>query len=162
MIVRLIVQIIVLSILCVDKNFVRSAKPFPSDKYSNELVLISPDVYYLYWNKTDTSIVFEIHVKTNGWAGFGLSHNGGMINSDVIVAFIHANGTHHFTDRHVTPSYKVNVDSRQDWFLISMSRADEYLVVKFWRQLKICDPEGHDIDIESGTPFVIYVIFFLN
>ncbi len=72
--------------------------PIPTDTYLNRMVLVEPNVYILYWNFTDNDILFETHVQNgNGWSGFGLSPNGGMINSDVIITWSYSNGSTHFT-----------------------------------------------------------------
>ena len=77
----------------------------PLGIYSNYIDLIDDGIYRFYWNNTQTDLIGEIHVKTNGWVGFGLSPNGGMANSDVIVGWINDdNGAVNFTVRH----YKVN------------------------------------------------------
>ena len=68
----------------------------PTGFYSNNVDLIDA-VYRLYWNYTATDLVGEIHVKTNGWVGFGLSPNGGMNGSDVFVAWINNDGSVNFT-----------------------------------------------------------------
>ena len=68
---------------------------------ANKVVLVEPDVYTLYWAHSNTDITFEIHVKTEGWASFGLSRHGDMQYSDVVVTWVNANGSFHFTDRHI-------------------------------------------------------------
>ncbi len=70
----------------------------PTGVYANNIDLIDNGIYRFYWNFTSTDLVGEIHVKTNGWVAFGLSPNGGMDKSDVIVAWINDNtGEVHFT-----------------------------------------------------------------
>ena len=46
--------------------------------------------YYLFWNfsKSDETIQFAVRVKTTGWIGFGISPNGQMPGSDVIIGWI--------------------------------------------------------------------------
>lgn len=49
------------------------------------------DQYYgLHWNFTRESetIYFEVNVSTTGWVGFGLSTNGLMPGSDVIMGWV--------------------------------------------------------------------------
>lgn len=50
-----------------------------------------PDgTYTLHW-KFDLdakTITFAVNVSTNGWVGFGLSPNGGMPNSDVVIGWV--------------------------------------------------------------------------
>jgi hypothetical protein len=70
----------------------------PLSAYSNYIDLIDEGIFRFYWNNTATDLIGEIHVKTNGWVGFGLSPNGGMANSDVIVGWIDDNtGAVNFT-----------------------------------------------------------------
>jgi hypothetical protein len=126
----------------------------PTSFYANSKVIVEPDVFKLYWNYTKTFITAEIHVKTStGWIGFGISPNGGMDGSDVIIFFME-NGVANFTDRHIKKR-EVLVDKSQDWKLISHSIANGYTIVKFTRDLNTCD-ENEDMVIEEGTPRIIY------
>jgi hypothetical protein len=61
----------------------------PTSFYVNFQVL-APQ-FKIYWNVSGDKIIFELHVKTNGWIGFGLSPNGHMDQSDIMVGWI-ANG----------------------------------------------------------------------
>ena len=135
-----------------------SAAPSPTRDYLNKLILVEPDIYYLYWSYTDADILFEIHAKTTGWLSFGLSPNGDMFNSDIIMAWVKSNGSIHFTDRHIKASPDRNryIDQEQNWFPLLTTIKDGYTIAKFTRKIKICDTKNEDMDIESGTPFVIY------
>ena len=44
--------------------------------------------YTMAWVHNDTHIVFEVKVKTTGYVGFGISHNGKMFPSDVVIGWI--------------------------------------------------------------------------
>lgn len=127
----------------------------PLSTFSNHIVLIKPDVYILYWNYTNTSLTGEIYVKTTGWVSFGLSPNGGMNGSDVFVAWINSNGTTNFTDRHIIDR-NVLIDKQQDWFLLKSTKNDGYIIIQFTRKIHTGDPNGEDLDIEPGTPQVIF------
>ena len=52
------------------------------------------DIYELYWTFSveEKSITFAVNVSTTGWVGFGLSPNGGMLNSDVVIAWVDDDG----------------------------------------------------------------------
>ena len=55
-------------------------------------------LYELYWafdNAAET-ISFAVRVQTTGWVGFGLSPNGQMPNSDVVIGWVD-NGEVYFT-----------------------------------------------------------------
>lgn len=135
-------------------SFVYSA-PTPTEKYSNQMILKDPDLFILYWNYNENDITLETHAKTNGWSAIGLSPTGGMHGSDVVVSWINSNGSYHFTDRHIEDK-QVLVDKTQNWFPLSVSSKDGYLITKFTRKIKICDTTNEDIDIPPGTPFVIF------
>ena len=61
-------------------------------KYPFSAVLLdSDDGYYaLYWNFTRNteSIYFAVNVSTTGWMGFGLSPDGQMTGSDVVIGWV--------------------------------------------------------------------------
>ena len=87
-------------------NLIKDQSTFgskPTDTYQNFVDFI-PSVYRLYWNITKTDgknssdMIGEIHCKTDGWVGFGLSPNGGMDSSDVVIAWSR-NGSANFTVR---------------------------------------------------------------
>ena len=50
--------------------------------------------YELYWNYnlTEQTISFAVRVQTTGWVGFGLSPNGQMPGSDVVIGWVDNNG----------------------------------------------------------------------
>ena len=55
-------------------------------------------VYQLNWifDSTQDTITFNVIVKNTGWFGLGLSPDGGMSNSDVVIGWIAADGTVYF------------------------------------------------------------------
>ena len=64
------------------------AEVTPSETFSGSASLVKDDVYHLFWKNDDTSITFEVHAKVKGWVGFGLSPNGGMPNSDIVIGWV--------------------------------------------------------------------------
>ena len=64
--------------------------------------------YELYWNYNLTAgtISFAVRVQTTGWVGFGLSPNGQMPGSDVVIGWVDSNGGVHF---HVRESETFNI-----------------------------------------------------
>ena len=65
--------------------------------------------YQLYWNYNLTAgtISFAVRVQTTGWVGFGLSPNGQMPGSDVVIGWVDSNGGVHF---HVRECEAFNID----------------------------------------------------
>ena len=68
-------------------------------RYPFSTVLLDTDdqYYALYWNFTRSteSIYFAVNVSTTGWVGFGLSPNGQMPSSDVVIGWV-SEGTGYF------------------------------------------------------------------
>lgn len=108
--------------------------------FQNKLVL-RENVYDLHWNFTDTDVTFKIVVANpDGWVGFGLSPNGGMYNSDLVLAWFNPNGTESFIDAHVGPTggkHKPIVDKYINWKKLFMKKVDGKMIVIFTRKLKI-------------------------
>lgn len=52
------------------------------------------DGYKLHWNfdLEDQTVVFAVNVSTKGWVGFGLSPDGRMPLSDVIIGWVDNDG----------------------------------------------------------------------
>ena len=70
----------------------------PSENFANFVDLVEDGQYRLYWNYTQSDFIGEVHCRTNGWVGFGLSPNGNMDQSDVFVGWI-SKGVANFTVR---------------------------------------------------------------
>ena len=64
-----------------------------SQKYKF-IASLSGDDYVLYWNidRQSKQIEFGVNVSTTGWVGFGLSHNGQMPGSDVVIGWVDNTG----------------------------------------------------------------------
>ena len=54
--------------------------------------------YTLYWtfDNDAQNITFAVRVRTTGWVGFGLSPNGQMPQSDVVIGWVDGTGGSHF------------------------------------------------------------------
>jgi hypothetical protein len=68
-------------------------------KWTNEAWLDPDRIYLLQWRIDEKSetITFQAIVKTLGWIGFGLSPNGGMPGSDIVIGWVNDNdGTTYF------------------------------------------------------------------
>lgn len=62
------------------------------EKYSFKSVLHNRNgnMYVLHWKFSveEKTITFAVNVSTPGWVGFGLSPNGGMVDSDVVIGWV--------------------------------------------------------------------------
>jgi len=109
--------------------------------------------YDLHWDFNATHITFEAVVKTVGWVGLGVSPNGGMDHSDVVIGWF-KDGQPHFSDRHADGKYMPAQDNHQDWFLMGMLETNGYTRLTMVRALETCDPQ--DLAIKEGTTRIIY------
>ena len=67
-----------------------------TENYTHDSILDKDQNYVLFWKYNTTHVTFEVHVKTRGYVGFGISSNGKMSPADVVVGWVAANGTIHF------------------------------------------------------------------
>jgi len=75
----------------------RELKPLvPSESYTHSLEVDEddPNLYRVFWKlvENEKSIQFEIHCKTTGWVGFGLSPNGDMTGADIAMSWVDSSG----------------------------------------------------------------------
>ena len=61
--------------------------------YPFSATLSESPLYQLYWSydNAEESVSFLVRVETTGWVGLGLSPNGGMIGSDVVIGWVDDN-----------------------------------------------------------------------
>ncbi|XP_020615016.1 DBH-like monooxygenase protein 1 isoform X2 [Orbicella faveolata] len=110
----------------------------------------------LYWNVSteEKEIYFTVEAKTTGWVGFGISSGQGkMEGADIVIGWV-KDGKTYFKDRHADGRVMPEVDSQQDYELISLKEEDGKTIMKIKRKFDTCDSE--DNKIEAGTTKVIY------
>jgi hypothetical protein len=76
--------------------------------------------YTLHWGITNTTLELKAVVNATGWVAFGLSPNGGMKGSDIVMGWINADGSKSFSDRHA-PENDVPSSTRFNRTLCSSS-----------------------------------------
>jgi hypothetical protein len=79
----MITKFIILSIFCLtDSALIKKLQPLvPSEDYTHNLIVDedAPEKYQVLWKLINNDeIQFELHAKTVGWVGLGISPNGGM------------------------------------------------------------------------------------
>ena len=69
-----------------------------SQEYRFSATLDFSGKYELYWNYNLGAqiISFAVRVQTTGWVGFGISPNGGMVDSDVVIGWVEGDGAVQF------------------------------------------------------------------
>ena len=136
-------------------------------------------LYELYWNfdNAKETISFAVRVNATGWVGFGLSPNGQMPNSDVVIGWVTDGGETVF---HVSiiqfPTYKIamyytlqdrfaegrvppTIDEQQDWILESGEQKNGFTILEFSRKYVTCD--DYDLPITVSHEYIIVSCYIL-
>ncbi|XP_070572311.1 DBH-like monooxygenase protein 1 homolog [Ptychodera flava] len=130
--------------------------PVPtSQDYTHNVIVDGHDNFHVFWKFDNTTITFEMHVRTTGWVGFGFSPDGGMPGSDMVMGWVTDDGEVVFSDRHATAFAEPVVDDSQDYTLLHGEEADGYTILKFERPIDTCDDQ-HDWLLTSDTTRVIW------
>ncbi|XP_066271541.1 DBH-like monooxygenase protein 1 homolog [Branchiostoma lanceolatum] len=104
--------------------------------------------FVLSWTFDDEQIEFEARVKTRGWLGLGLSPNGGMPGSDIVIGWV-KDGQAYLTDRYAEEKALPPEDESQDWELLSGYENDTHTVLRFKRKLQTCDVRDRVINKDT-------------
>lgn len=129
-----------------EKEPVVTADSEPTSTYTNNIILPAHDFYQLYWNHTNETITFEVHVRDVAWVLFGLKSES---YSDVIVAAVFEDGTGHFSERVIgNTNYTLTPKPTHNWRLLDAFKRNNSTVVKFSRSIKL------DCLNNSATPHV--------
>lgn len=115
--------------------------------------------YVLSWNFTETDITFKVVAATSGWVGFGLSPNGAMENSDMVLAWTSTDGTMEFRDAHTENAKAVLYDQTQNWRRLFYSVRNGVTTMIFTRALVVCNPNQAPNEINIDVLPVSYVIY---
>uniref|UniRef100_A0A194ALW7 DOMON domain-containing protein n=1 Tax=Pinctada fucata TaxID=50426 RepID=A0A194ALW7_PINFU len=127
--------------------------PSPTEEYPYKEIMDPNGNYHLYWNRNDTHVTLEIHVRTHGYVGFGLSNNGKMFPADIVIGWV-KDGKTFFKDRHSVAHAVPKIDQSQDWILLHGFENSFGTVLKFTRKIITCDPD--DMEITEATMRAIY------
>jgi len=117
------------------------------------------DNFKVHWTYTNETITFKIEVIANGWVSFGFSPNGGMYNSDLMMAWTAPNGTVMFKDIHFKESGKINSDKIQNWKRLDYVQSNGTTSVTFERRIKICKANRLMDEINIDAEMTQYVIY---
>uniref|UniRef100_A0A8C8G641 DOMON domain-containing protein n=1 Tax=Oncorhynchus tshawytscha TaxID=74940 RepID=A0A8C8G641_ONCTS len=109
--------------------------------------------YHLKWRFDRGTITFEIEVETTGYVGFGLSPNGAMALSDIVIGGV-TDGRPYLQDYFADAKRKVHRDVQQNYRLEYGRENNTHTVLAFSRDLLTCDT--NDKDITESTVRVIW------
>ncbi|CAH3037795.1 unnamed protein product, partial [Porites lobata] len=134
-----------------------NAKKDLSSEFTNSAALDEVQKVTLYWSVDwkARSISFAVEAQTTGWVGFGISSGRGqMIGADIVIGGVTDDGNQYFTDRFASSYSTPELDSSQDYKLISLTETGGKTTMKFERKFDTCDDK--DNKIEEGTSKVIF------
>lgn len=91
--------------------------------------------YLLRWRTDDESetITFMAEVRTRGWIGFGISPNGGMKNSDIVIGWMTDGGNTYFS----VMNYQNKLNVILYYNYISLFRIASQVANHFLRLIKV-------------------------
>ena len=102
--------------------------PFSSTLASDQAT--GQPLYQLQWTFDDVrkTITFNVVVHTTGWVGFGLSPNGGMVGSDVVIGWVSSDGRTYF---HVstTRTHLIRSHTSQDRLCTKTDNSKMYMPI---------------------------------
>lgn len=139
--------------LCVTADDVLTLPVTPTESYSHWASMDEEARYILFWKFDTETITFEVHAQTLGWVGMGLSSNGAMLGSDIVIGWV-KDGQPYFKDRHGIGNEMPLVDVTQDYELLDAREDGGYTMLKFRRQLETCDED--DMAVDDGTARVLF------
>jgi hypothetical protein len=156
-------MLVKLALLVVILNEINAAsfklKPLePSEAYTHSAVVDEddPNLYQVFWKLINNDeIQFELHCRTTGYVGIGLSTNGGMTGADIAISWVNRNGAAFTKDTYASDFKTPMTDKHQDWFLIEASELNGYTIVKLKRKLNTCDKE-EDFEIKDETHYLLF------
>ncbi|XP_067142874.1 DBH-like monooxygenase protein 1 homolog [Centruroides vittatus] len=104
--------------------------------------------FHVYWKTDDDEITFKTVVATTGYVGFGLSPNGGMQGSDIVIGWVQS-GEAYFFDCYADSNSLPKIDPEQDWELLEGQENDTHTLLIFKRKLETCDIRDYPINDDT-------------
>ncbi|KAF7664007.1 hypothetical protein LDENG_00192190 [Lucifuga dentata] len=122
--------------------------------------LDSDHLVCLKWGFSDLNgtITFTLIINTTGWVGFGLSPNGGMRGSDIVIGGLGPHGSY-FADRYATGDTLPLVDKQQSYTLLSVGEAEGQTTMTFQRPIQSCDDQDFHI---TAKPIKLIYAYGIN
>ncbi|XP_067141859.1 DBH-like monooxygenase protein 1 homolog [Centruroides vittatus] len=109
--------------------------------------------YEVRWSIQGEWIIFQVEVATRGWVGFGISPNGGMTGSDIVIGWV-KNGRAQFHDRFADGKFLPAIDESQDWKLLWCCENDTHTSIRFTRLMNTGDYEDLCINPEETVRMI--------
>ena len=139
--------LIIFEIFTNQANQVCAINPEPEKLFPNKVILQQPDLYYLYWKHDNTDITFEVHYKnTSRWIIFGIEQTSSNFY-DIVVGWVNdKDETGHFSNHKVTKQGDLTLVKDSPWIILNATNVNDYRILKFKRNIKICDPNSNNLE----------------
>lgn len=116
------------------------------------------DDFTFNWHIEPAQVLFEVHARTTGWFALGLSPNGAMASSDVMIGWIDdLSGEARLRDAFIGERPPPTEDDQQDLTLIGGRQNETHVFFQWRRKLRTCDEQG-DRAITNDTIRLIWAI----
>jgi len=124
--------------------------------HEQELRLDNKGEFTLKVNSEDPEyVVMEMSAPTNGYVAIGLSPDGGMANSDIVLGWVDQNGQAQLKDMYGIGNTKPKEDPSQDYELLSGVESGGRTTIRFRRRWNLCD-SANDRSFENGVLKMIW------
>jgi hypothetical protein len=142
-------------------NSIHNASSFttplqPSESYTNTWTVnpLDANEYRIYWKRIGTDqIQFELHCRTLGWVGFGISADGTMRGADITLGWV-KNGAPFLYDMFSQATTTPRIDVIQDVTLLASVEVNGYTIFKFSRKLDTGDTREDRVITNSPQIFI--------
>ncbi len=127
--------------------------------YTSSEVISSTATLYYRADEASGTMFIGVVAKTKGWVGVGITRSSGMLDADLVLAWVTTAGQGVISDRTsvgMTNQVEPKADASQDWKLLSSSESGEYTVVEMSRAFDTCDAK--DVPIAGGTTKVLVAL----
>ncbi|OQV13839.1 DBH-like monooxygenase protein 1 [Hypsibius exemplaris] len=130
---------------------------------AHETFLDAQKNVFIRWYYNASHLDIQLTGKTLGWLAVGFSPNGGMDQADVMMGWVddrtrRAVVQDRFIDADSYESVNLQLDSQQDWSLVSSSQNESHTTLRAVRKLVTCDLL-QDRPVTSDT---MHMIFAMN
>jgi len=130
------------------------------DEFEYSVYLQEDKQFKLYWSHLDDDVInIGMEANTTGWIAIGLSPNGGMEHSDIMIGWVDDDGSVTLQDRYTGDSMsRPSLDDEDHLTLIEGEEEDGITRIRFQRTrtLDCDDTSGHDMAVSQGTSRVIF------
>lgn len=126
----------------------------PSESYTRTYT-VEANNYVFWWKIINTNeIQIEVHCRSLGWVGFGISPVGGMTGADITKFWI-KDGLIFLFDSYAVANASPRTDTVQNVQWIGGAELNGFTMVKFKRRLDTGDT-NHDLPILNQDQYLIF------